>query len=77
MVLVLSSTPPRAEVRWKRGTASFAARTPGHEGLFATDQTPVNIFAPMLDRYLGIDVPRQPDTSYLGYLELTPLQAVE
>jgi len=67
-----NATAPAKEIDERFGIL-FAARTPGREGLFAVDQTPVNVFASLLEHHLGLELPRHPDTGYLGYLHLTPL----
>jgi hypothetical protein len=44
----------------------FAARTPGGEDLFGPAITPVNIMPIVLSRYLGVDLPRQPDKGFIS-----------
>lgn len=44
----------------------FAARTPGHEDLFGSAITPINVFPLLLERYLGADLPRQSDRNYIS-----------
>lgn len=42
----------------------FAARTPGHRGLFPNDVTPVNLFPRLLGAYLNADLPFTTEESY-------------
>jgi hypothetical protein len=44
----------------------FAARTPGHKQLFGDAPTLVNTFPTLLHAYLGIDVPRAADRSFVS-----------
>jgi hypothetical protein len=57
----------------ERFSTLFAARTPGEPSPFSVDQTPVNVFTALFNARFGLDLPRQPDSSYAGYLEFTPL----
>jgi hypothetical protein len=57
----------------ERFSTLFAARTPGEPSPFSADQTPVNVFTALFNARFGLDLPRQPDSSYAGYLEFTPL----
>ena len=55
----------------------FAARTPGRVGVFADDQTPVNIFPRLLNAYLSSDIPLTPYRAWVSEgdpLMLVPLQ---
>jgi hypothetical protein len=43
----------------------FAARTPGHAGLFGPSPTLINVLPSLLDAYLGLQLPVLPDRHYL------------
>ena len=49
----------------------FAARTPGHAGVFTESQTPVNVFPRLFNAYFGTDLPLQADATYFGVTTLT------
>ena len=68
IILVLSDhgssldvTAENAETRLRN---LFAAYTPDREALFADDVTLVNVFPTLLSSYLGVDLPRAPETLY-------------
>jgi hypothetical protein len=54
----------------------FAARTPGREGMFQPDESPVNILRVISQQYLGSETPRLEYRAWLGdwssYLALEP-----
>ncbi len=68
IILVLSDhgssldvTAENAETRLRN---LFAAYTPDREALFADDVTLVNVFPTLFSSYLGVDLPRAPETLY-------------
>lgn len=48
----------------ERSSNILAVYSPGHPGLFASPTTPVNILPRVLNAYLGMTIPEQPDTTY-------------
>jgi hypothetical protein len=54
----------------------FAVRTPEHEDLFGPAPTPVNVFPILLDRYLGVDLPRQADRNFISGID-APLRGFD
>jgi hypothetical protein len=48
----------------ERSSNFLATFTPGRADLFDSFTTPVNLFPTILDGYLGMDVPKEPDTLY-------------
>jgi hypothetical protein len=73
VVIVFSDHGPDTTLNWfdpqqpaiaQRLDNFFAARTPGHDGLFRDDITLVNVMPALFRTYLGVDLPDQPDTSY-------------
>jgi hypothetical protein len=69
VIIVMSDHGPRsrgrtsvespAEVHERFGSL-FAARTPGHPGLFGEVITPVNVFGNLFEAYFGLEVEPQP-----------------
>lgn len=59
----------------ERFSTLFAARMPDLRNPFEDDQTPVNVFSALLNARFGLDLPRQRDVSYSGYLDLTAVPA--
>ena len=73
VVVVFSDHGPGTDMDFHRPESSdlverssnfLATYTPGHPDLYNGFTTPVNIFPTLLSAYLGVDVPRQPDSIY-------------
>jgi hypothetical protein len=60
----LSFTDPRSTDLVERSSSFFAAFTPGQPNLYAEFTTPINILSTLFGGYLGVEVPKQPDTIY-------------
>jgi hypothetical protein len=77
VVIVMSDHGSATHFRWEdrgsdldeRFSTLFAARTPGHSGVFADNQTPVNVFPRLFNSYFGTSYPLLPDTTYTGVVE--------
>jgi hypothetical protein len=76
VVIVMSDHGPDVHIDWdhletadtrERFGTLFAARTLGHERLFGDAPTPVNLFATLLNAYVGMDLPLQSNSSFIGY----------
>jgi hypothetical protein len=77
-VLATSATPPIVIIMSDHGPSLdvnlsnvetrlrnlFAARTPGHEGMFADDVTLVNVFPSIFETYLGVALPKATEAIY-------------
>jgi hypothetical protein len=50
----------------ERSANLFAARTPGHPGLYPDDITLVNVLPILFNAYLGTDLPLQPNRTWFG-----------
>jgi hypothetical protein len=59
----LTSSPASAEGLLRN---LFAARTPDRAGLFPPDATLVNVFPTLFDAYLGVELPRAEEASYIA-----------
>jgi hypothetical protein len=57
--------PSAAELD-ERSANLFAARTPGHPGLFPDDITLVNVIPTLSNAYLGTALPLEPNESWFG-----------
>ena len=75
VVIVMSDHGPGVHIDWSHLTTTdtrerfgilFAARTPGSPNLFGAAPTPVNLFPTLLNHYLGLNLPLQSDSSFLG-----------
>jgi hypothetical protein len=73
VVIVFSDHGPETRLDWfapepepirERIANFFAARTPGHPGLFPDDITLVNVLPDLFRPYFGVDLGQQLDTSY-------------
>ena len=75
----LERSDPQPEAIHDRLANLFAARTPGHTGLFPDDITLVNVLPDLFGAYLDVDLPKQPNTVYFGMpgLGLVPVDAAE
>ena len=75
----LERSDPQPEAIHDRLANLFAARTPGHAGLFPDDITLVNVLPDLFGAYLDVDLPEQPNTVYFGMpgLGLVPVDAAE
>lgn len=62
----LDRSDPQSDAIHERLANLFAARTPGHPGLFPDDITLVNVLPHLFGAYLDVDLPEQPDTVYFG-----------
>ena len=74
-VIVFSDHGPDQHLDWanpdergirERTTNLFAARTPGHAGLFPDDITLVNVLPTLFNAYLGTNLPSHPDQVWFG-----------
>ena len=75
VVIVFSDHGPDEHLDWsapdavglrERSANLFAARTPGHPGLFPDDMTLVNVLPILFNAYLGTELPLQPDQFWFG-----------
>lgn len=75
IVLVMSDHGSESRFDWADARLSdlderfgilFAARTPGRDCLFGGAPTPVNTFPVILDEYFGLDIARQPDSTFVS-----------
>jgi Sulfatase len=75
VLIVMADHGPDVHVDWhhlettdtrERFATLFAARTPGWPDAFGDAPTPVNLFPTLLNHYLGLSLPRQPDSSFIG-----------
>jgi hypothetical protein len=73
ILLVMSDHGSESRFNWadarlsdldERFAILFAGRTFGHPCLFGGAPTPVNVFPTLFDAYLGLAVPRQPDSTF-------------
>jgi hypothetical protein len=73
VVIVFSDHGPETRLNWfvpepepirERIANFFAARTPGHPGLFPDDITLVNVLPDLFRPYFGVDLGQQPDTAF-------------
>jgi len=73
VVIVFSDHGPETRLNWfapepepirERIANLFAARTPGHPGLFPDDITLVNVLPDLFRPYFGVDLGQQPNTSF-------------
>jgi len=58
----------------ERHATLFAARTPGFRDLFTDDQTPVNLFPPIMNALLDADVALQPNLTFAGLFDLVEIE---
>jgi hypothetical protein len=73
VIIVFGDHGPETRLDWfapkpgpirERIANFFAARTPGHPGLFPDDITLVNVLPDLFRPYFGVDLGQQPDTSF-------------
>lgn len=53
----------------ERFSTLFAARTPGHSGVFTDNQTPINLFPRLFNAYFGTEYELRSDTTYAGVID--------
>ena len=75
VVIVMSDHGPGVHIDWEhlattdtreRFGTLFAARTPGSTRLFGDAPTPVNLFPTLLNHYLGLRLPPNSNSSFIG-----------
>jgi hypothetical protein len=75
IVIVMSDHGPGVHIDWEhlattdtreRFGTLFAARTPGSTRLFGDAPTPVNLFPTLLNHYLGLRLPPNSNSSFIG-----------
>ena len=58
----------------ERFSTLFAARTPGHRGVFTDGQTTVNVFPRLFNAYFDTNLPLQTDDTYAGVRTLVRVE---
>lgn len=53
----------------ERFSTLFAARTPGHSGVFTDNQTPINLFPRLFNVYFGTEYELQSDATFAGVID--------